>query len=88
VRWFASGPPQEESTEVWLRRHNLPPLAKKPLGKKITHFLLCHKIDVAGQSAGQERIDWGNTIFIYCAVAIIILFAVFCLHAGMGQQIP
>jgi len=67
---------QEESTEVWLRRHNFPPLPKKPLIKRIGHCFLCHRIDIVGQYAGQERINWGMTVLALAVISLVILLCV------------
>lgn len=74
----------DESTEVWLRRSQCRPLPKKPLGKRIAHFFLCHHIHAIREYKGQghfqstaiERIDWGNTILAWSGISIVILLCV------------
>jgi len=82
----------DDSTEVWLRRNNLPPLPRKSLIKRIGHAFLCHRIHASAEYKGQgrienraiEHIDWGMTAFFYCAIVIIILIAVFLIQPGAG----
>lgn len=58
-------------------------MAMKQFLESLKSWLIVYRIDVAGENAGKRRPNWGETIFVYMAILLIILICALCVHPGI-----